>query len=172
MSNITLTKSEINSIANPSRRRFLKLGAGALSALIVLEIGGVGLLYLQPRQAVNSFGSVMVAGDVSEFPAGSVTEFINGRFFLVRTQDGGFLALYRRCPHLGCIINWNNGSEEFICPCHASSFDIHGNYNNTLIPRPLDMFVVTVEGEKVMVDISQRHQREQFTPAQLTYADL
>lgn len=172
MSNTTLTESELDSIANPSRRRFLKLGAGALSALVVLEIGGVGLLYLQPRQAANSAGGVVMAGDVSEFPLGSVTEFTNGRFFLVRAQDGGFMALYRRCPHLGCTINWDHGTEEFICPCHASSFDVHGNYNNTLIPRPLDMFAVTIENEKVMVDVSQRHQREQFSPVQLTYAGL
>ncbi len=30
------------------------------------------------------------------------------------------------CPHLGCIVAWNNAEKSFDCPCHWSSFDRYG----------------------------------------------
>jgi len=57
---------------NLSRRDFLKLGIGALSALAVLEMGGVSLFFMQPRRLVGEFGGIVNAGPVDSFPAGSV----------------------------------------------------------------------------------------------------
>lgn len=153
-----------------SRRSFLKLGLSALGAAALLEIGGVGLMYLRPKETAVSFGKVVNAGPIEAFPPGSVTEFTNGRFFLVRGEDGGFLAIYRRCPHLGCTVHWAPEEKQFHCPCHAASFDIHGDYNNPPVPRPLDTFPVTITEAGIMVDTSAIQQREKFTPEQLAYA--
>ena len=84
-----------------SRRDFLKLGLGALSALVVLEVGGASLLFMKPRSLEGEFGGRVNAGSVDSFPSGSVVQFPDGRFFLVRAHDGGFLAVYQRCTHLG-----------------------------------------------------------------------
>jgi cytochrome b6-f complex iron-sulfur subunit len=153
-----------------TRRDFLKLGVGALSALALLEVGGASFLFLQPRSLEGEFGGTVNAGLVDSFPPGSVVEFTNGRFYLVRSHDGGFLAVYRRCTHLGCTIEWQAQENQFYCPCHASSFDLHGDVENPPAPRALDTFPVTIDAEQVIVDTGTIQTRDSFTTDQLVYA--
>ena len=51
---------------------------------------------------------------MDSFPPGSVTEFPDGRFFLIRSHDGGFLAVYQRCTHLGCSVTWEADEGRFV----------------------------------------------------------
>jgi cytochrome b6-f complex iron-sulfur subunit len=162
-------KRGIPSASRLTRRNFLGLGLGALSTLAVLEIGGASLMFLRARSLQGEYGGTMTAGSVEDFPAGSVTEFEDGNFFLVRSSDGGFLAIYRRCPHLGCTVKWVEDQERFYCPCHASSFDKHGDFINQPVPRALDSFTVQIEENQVQVDTSKLIQREYFSPEELVY---
>lgn len=152
-----------------SRRRFLQLILGSLGALAALEVTGVGLLYLRPRAGAAQQHGKVLAGRVEEFPPGSVTEFRDGRFFLLRTADGGFLALYRRCPHLGCTLNWQPHTRQFYCPCHASTFDEYGNIADAPAGRALDTFAVSIENNQVIINTRLVIQRTQFSREQLTY---
>jgi cytochrome b6-f complex iron-sulfur subunit len=156
--------------AQVSRRDFLKLGIGALSALAVLEIGGASLLFMQPRSLEGEYGGMVSAGDPNSFQAGSVVQFPNGRFYLVRTHDGGFLALSQRCTHLGCSVTWEAGEGRFFCPCHASTFDLYGDVENPPAPRALDTFPVTIEGGQVLVNTAKIQSRDSFSAEQLAYA--
>ncbi|MCB8944459.1 MAG: Rieske (2Fe-2S) protein [Ardenticatenaceae bacterium] len=153
-----------------SRRDFIKLGLGALSAIAALEIGAASWLFLQARGQEERVGGKMVAGSVEDFPPGSVTEFKKSAFFLIRDAAGGFLAVYRRCPHLGCTVNWQPGGNGFHCPCHSADFDFYGDCQGPPVPRPLDTFAISIDEDRVMVDMSQPQQREQFNPTQLIYA--
>jgi cytochrome b6-f complex iron-sulfur subunit len=153
-----------------SRRDFMKLGIGTLSALAILEVGGASLAFMKPRSLEGEFGTEVNTGPVDSFPTSSVIQFPDGRFFLVRSGDGGFLALYQRCTHLGCSVTWEADQSRFFCPCHASSFDIHGNVENPPAPRALDTFPVTIEDGQVIVDTGQVQSRDAFTPEQLVYA--
>ncbi len=155
--------------AGLSRKNFLKMGLGALTGLAVLEMGGASLLFLRPRSLEGEFGGTVTAGAVSSFPAGSVTEFPEGRFFLIRAANGGFLAVYSRCPHLGCTVNWEAYNNRFYCPCHASSFDQYGNFESAPVPRPLDIFLVRIDNETVLVDTSQLQRRAGFGPEKLIH---
>ncbi len=152
-----------------TRRSFIKLGMGALSALAVLEIGGISLFFLRPRKQREEYGGVIEAGPVEDFPPGSVTEVQRANLYLIRCEDGGFLAVYRRCPHLGCSVKWSPEDEEFHCPCHASSFDFHGDYTSPPVPRPLDTFEVNIEDGQVMVNTARIQRREHFAPEQLVH---
>jgi cytochrome b6-f complex iron-sulfur subunit len=153
-----------------SRRSFLRMGMTTLGALAALELGSAGLIYLRAHSLEGQFGSVITAGVVEDFPAGSVTEFANARFFLVRAPEGGFLAVHSRCPHLGCTVYWEAEEEKFYCPCHASAFDFYGNFENPPVPRPLDIFPVEIDAGMVKVDTARLQTREVFEPEQLAYA--
>ncbi len=153
-----------------TRRDFLKLGMGVLSALAIAEIAGAGLLFLAPRSVEGAFGGVVTAGPVDSFPNGSITEFPDGRFFLIRAQDGGFLAVYRRCTHLGCSVSWKPDQNQFLCPCHGSHFDFYGDVENPPAPRALDTFSLFIEDGLVKVDTSRPQTRDEFQASQLVYA--
>lgn len=152
-----------------SRRNFLRMGVGALGTIALLEAGAAAFLFLRAGSQQGEFGGVITAGPVAGFAPGSVTEFADAHFFLVRAADGGFLALHSRCTHLGCTVNWVPGQGEFVCPCHAASFDEFGDFFGPPVPRPLDTFPISFAEGKVQVDTSEPQQREHYDPAQLVY---
>jgi glycine/D-amino acid oxidase-like deaminating enzyme/nitrite reductase/ring-hydroxylating ferredoxin subunit len=43
-----------------------------------------------------------------------------------RDRYGSFVELSAVCPHLGCIVSWNQAEESWDCPCHGSRFDPRG----------------------------------------------
>ena len=152
------------------RRDFLKLSWGILAGLVTAEFGGLTMAYMQPRLAEGEFGSVISVGNVDDFPPGSVTHISDGRFYLSRLADGGFLALYQRCTHLGCNVPWDQTANAFICPCHNSQFTSDGSLVNPPAPRPLDLFPVIIEDGVVKVDTGKPLNRQTFDPSQVVYA--
>lgn len=151
------------------RRDFLKITWMALGGLAALEMGAITLAYMQPRLAEGEFGGQINAGKVDDFPPGSVTHIPNGRFYLARLADGGFLALYQRCTHLGCNVPWEQTQNAFICPCHNSQFTVEGDVLNPPAPRPLDLFSVSIQDGQVMVDTSRPITRQQYEDSQVVY---
>jgi cytochrome b6-f complex iron-sulfur subunit len=95
---------------------------------------------------------------------------VRGRFYLVRLAEGGFLALTRKCTHLGCTVPWVAQENSFVCPCHASVFDITGSVINSPAPRALDMYPITIENDLVKVDISKPIRRSAFKAEQVVYS--
>jgi cytochrome b6-f complex iron-sulfur subunit len=151
------------------RRNFLQAGLKVLGVLAVVEVGAAGLLFLRARSLEGKFGGVITVGKVDEFKPGTVVEFDDGNFYLVCTNDGGFMAIYRRCPHLGCTVNWVPQKEKFFCPCHAASFDQYGEYESQVVSRAMDTFQVNFEDGLVKVDTSQVQTRQHHNPENIKY---
>lgn len=152
-----------------TRRNFLQSSLKALGALAVIELGGAGFLFLRSHTLDGEFGGVITVGAVEEFIRGSVVEYEEGNFFLVRKEDGGFLSIYRRCPHLGCTVKWVAEKEKFYCPCHSASFDPNGDFQNQIVSRALDTFPVSIDKGMVKVDTSKVITREKHSPEDIAY---
>jgi cytochrome b6-f complex iron-sulfur subunit len=153
-----------------SRRSLLYWFALTLGGVALAEAIWVSVSFLKPRkkQTANADqDTIVVAGPIDAFEPNSVTAFQKGKFYLVRLDDGGFLALHRKCTHLGCTVPWNAETQRFACPCHASSFDIRGDVLNPPAPRALDLFPVRIENDIVKVQIDKPITREKFEPSQV-----
>ena len=156
---------------NITRRDFLTLFWGAAGALVLSESVLVGLRFLSPRPTEGEFGGSFNLGLPDQYPPGSVTPVEAGRFYLVRLQDGGFLAVYRRCTHLGCAVPYEPATAQFVCPCHGSAFTMEGDVLNTPAPRPLDLFQLTFnESGEILVDSSVPIERDQISVDHIVYA--
>ena len=58
--------------------------------------------------------------------------------------DGGIVALYQKCPHLGCRVPECVTSQWFECPCHGSKYNRVGEKRGGPAPRGMDRFAVEV----------------------------
>ena len=143
-----------------SRRNILQITfwAGLLGAVGALAGTLVDMLY--PR-GVTGFGGVFSPGTVDQFPPGTKKQFLDGKYWLVNLtaeQGGpGFLALWQKCPHLGCTVPWREGfsftdlttNQEkrgwFRCPCHGSTYTDAGVRVFGPAPRSMDVMEVTID---------------------------
>ncbi len=155
-----------------SRRGFLKMGWAGLGVLVLGETAFIGFKFFAPRVAEGEFGGVFTVGSVEDFPPGSVTPFNEGRFYLVRLMDGGFLAVYRQCTHLGCAVPWDAEKQRFVCPCHGSEFEMDGEVLNAPAPRPLDLFAIYIEGGEINVDTGDKTERDNTDQNSAVYAEV
>ncbi len=129
-----------------TRREFLNYAWLASLGILVAEIGGVGYLFAMPRFRAGEFGGQFSVGIVADYSLEDDPEFIlKGNFYMVRDDDG-MLALYKVCPHLGCLVPWVRDENRFICPCHGSQYERDGTYISGPAPRGLDRFVIQVIG--------------------------
>ena len=154
-----------------TRRSFLWRLWLAICGLALVEYVLIAADFLRPHRGRGSDDAgIVVAGPIDRFEPGSVTAFPAGKFYLARLDDGGFLALSRRCTHLGCTVPWNARENAFVCPCHSSSFDITGEVLSPPAPRPLDLHPVRIENGIVKVDTGERVRRSAFGSGQVTRA--
>jgi cytochrome b6-f complex iron-sulfur subunit len=155
---IAIERSEAKQI---SRRNLLGitfwvgLGGG------LLAFAGSMVDFLYPR-GITGFGSVVQAGNVSQYPPGTKTQVPSGKFWMVNLteeQGGpGFLALWWKCPHLGCTVPWRptftfvdpgTGAAKqgwFRCPCHGSTYNDAGVRVFGPAPRSMDRMEITIDG--------------------------
>jgi cytochrome b6-f complex iron-sulfur subunit len=66
------------------------------------------------------------------------------------------LALYRKCPHLGCQIpQLCDTSHWFECLCHGSKYTILGEKRDGPAPRGMDRFNVLIQDGVYVIDTSE-----------------
>ena len=151
-----------------TRRALLRGGFGVGLASVFAAMGGIVVDFLWQRN-VAGFGGVVTAGAPADFPPGSKTIVRAGKFWLVNLtaeQGGpGFLALWQKCPHLGCIVPWEprfgfvdpkSGDHTegwFRCPCHQSTYNHAGVRVYGPAPRSMDRMALQItEDGYIQVD--------------------
>jgi len=137
------------------RRRLITylLGFSALATLGGVLTPIIGYLWPPSRASGREGGRVQI-GTPDDFPAGQgkVVPVNDKPVIVVNTAQGGLKAFSAICTHLGCIVEWDQGRQIILCPCHDGRFNpINGAVISGPPPAPLPQLALTVEGETVYV---------------------
>jgi len=161
-----------------SRRSFMRRMLGAGVGLMSLEFIGGSIAFLWPRAAEgmgveHELGTLdQINGFFPTWAQGEPMEFRPARAFIVNVPAAKamalgapvsvpdptateILALWRKCPHLGCMIpKACETRSRFQCYCHQSTYNILGEKLELgPAPRGMDRFPVRIdEGGVVFVD--------------------
>jgi cytochrome b6-f complex iron-sulfur subunit len=74
----------------------------------------------------------------------------------VAPVDASVLALFRKCPHLGCQIpQLCDQSQWFECLCHGSKYTVLGEKRAGPAPRGMDRFNVEMDNKTYVIDTSE-----------------
>jgi cytochrome b6-f complex iron-sulfur subunit len=157
-----------------TRRIFLLGGFWSAFALAMVGILGSPLDFLWPRNLKGFGGPITVAPDRVPVEGADPQRIIEGKFWLLNLKagpttspgvdtPGGLLALYQKCPHLGCTVpyrpdfTFDNVKGWFRCPCHGSTYSKDGGVKVFgPAPRPLDVFPITVGDDKSLTVLTGR----------------
>ncbi|HTI29716.1 MAG TPA: Rieske (2Fe-2S) protein [Methylomirabilota bacterium] len=168
-------------IGEISRRRFLGRMLGVGAGILGLEFIGGSLAFLWP-QIRSGLGAKFPVGTLQDIVAEQAS-FANGwpfavaatRSFLINVpaaralalgQDASIpnptadqlLALYRKCPHLGCQVpGLCDELKRFTCRCHGSTYNILGEkLKEGPAQRGMDRFAVEIGANGIVtIDTSQ-----------------
>jgi len=160
-----------------SRRQFLNrasvtlMGAslGAFGAAVVgflwkgssggfgskITIGNLDAVISQIRSGKGFYYVPEARSWITEFPAESLSKakaVYGSQSAVYAGMEAGLVALYQKCPHLGCRVPECSSSQWFECPCHGSQYNRVGEKKGGPAPRGMDRFGVSVSNGSVVVD--------------------
>lgn len=129
-----------------NRRGFLLTFLGGLAA------AWAGFL-VQRRLLSPATGEAKpVQVPLADLPVGGVRQitYETNPVLVMRSQEG-IVAMSMVCTHLACTVQWQEGKQEFYCPCHQGKFDRNGEVISGPPPVPLERVPVKVVQEQVIV---------------------
>lgn len=158
------------------RRAFLnRVMLGSL-AIFAVALGGGTIATLWPTVRRGAFGSKIIAGklddlhqqiELHKMPVYNLA----GHFYIVKYESNdpdnpyvragvvadGLMALYQKCPHLGCRVPFCPTSQYFECPCHGARFNYAGEVRRGPAPAGMWRFPIEVTPDGyVVVDTGMR----------------
>lgn len=160
-----------------SRRQFFNRASVTLMSASLGAFGAAVLAFLW-KGSSGGFGSKITVGPVddvidqirankgfyyvpqarawiTEFPKEALTKAraaYGGQSSVMAGMEAGIIALYQKCPHLGCRVPECASSQWFECPCHGSSYNRVGEKKAGPAPRGMDRFGVSVNNGVLVVD--------------------
>lgn len=69
---------------------------------------------------------------------GGIIEYNGEKIGVYKDVHNNIHAVYTKCPHLGCQLEWNPDERSWDCPCHGSRFDYRGNLMDNPAMEPLE----------------------------------
>jgi cytochrome b6-f complex iron-sulfur subunit len=67
-----------------------------------------------------------------------------GKVFICKEQEG-IKVFDAHCTHMGCVLNFDETKQRFICPCHSSEFALDGTRIKGPAKRDLDIIKSKIE---------------------------
>lgn len=158
-----------------TRRQFFNRSIVLVMGLALSGFGAAVIAFLWP-QPKGGFGSKIRVGNVSdvvakieasagflylaegrmwitEYPASALEKAQNVYpASMMAGLEAGVIALYQKCPHLGCRVPSCATSQWFECPCHGSQYNQAGEKKGGPAPRGMDHFAMEVAGGVLTVN--------------------
>jgi cytochrome b6-f complex iron-sulfur subunit len=88
------------------------------------RVGGGVTLTIDPSSPLSAVGSA------------ALVQTSIGDFLVAHTAQNSFVALSAVCTHQTCTIT-GFGNQNYVCPCHGSTFDVNGRVLGGPAPAPL-----------------------------------
>lgn len=133
------------------RRAFLLMIAGGLGALLAAAAGWPLLRFLAPAQQAGAGTAVALPRASVKVGAAHFFQYRGKPAVVVQPKPGEYLALSAVCTHLGCVVQWQEGKGEFVCPCHGGRFSSAGTVLGGPPPRPLESLAVAIDGDQLRI---------------------
>ena len=119
-----------------------KIRVGNVSDVIAKIQASAGFLYLaEGRMWITQYPASALEKAKKVYPQ----PVLNG-------MEAGVVALYQKCPHLGCRVPSCATSQWFECPCHGSQYNQVGEKKGGPAPRGMDHFAMEVTGGVLTVN--------------------
>lgn len=145
-----------------NRRDFLKKAIKIFFSSLAIVVFSVFFVYIYPSKIRQRKTHYIYLMDEDDLPKRGVRKIdfeykleervITNRVFLAAINDG--LTVFSSvCTHLGCLVNWDNNKNEFLCPCHGGKYNINGDVIAGPPPKPLTRLPLEIREGKVYVGI-------------------
>jgi menaquinol-cytochrome c reductase iron-sulfur subunit len=148
-----------------SRRNFYVVAIYGLWGAISTALGIPALIYLLIPPRVRKVSEWIELGDITRLTPNAPVEMTFRRnrvdgwklisekstAWVVKSVDNHVTAFGPQCTHLGCAYHWEEGKNQFLCPCHTSLFGLDGKVLAGPAPRPLDRYETRLNGNKLLV---------------------
>ena len=148
-----------------TRRSFYSAAIAGLGGLMtaVLALPAAAYLFVKPKSQKQS--DFVPAADLSQLTVGKPEEVVFRRTrvdgwrvlnekstaWVLRKDDQNVIAFAPQCTHLGCAYHWDEKENNFLCPCHTSTFSIDGKVLSGPAPRPLDRLATKIDQGKILI---------------------
>ncbi|GAB4363698.1 MAG: Rieske (2Fe-2S) protein [Calditrichia bacterium] len=136
-----------------SRRSFINyLLSTSLGAFLTSVLYPI-FQYLKPPKIPEAQPANVLAGTLYELKPESAKIIRFGRkpVIVIRTGQGKVLAFSAVCTHLSCIVQYRKDLKHIWCACHNGHYDLTGRNIAGPPPRPLPVFRVDIQAEKIYV---------------------
>jgi cytochrome b6-f complex iron-sulfur subunit len=121
-----------------------KVTVGKVDDIVIQIRANKGFLYVPQARAW-----------VTEYPKEALSKakaVYSNQTTVLAGMEGGLLALYQKCPHLGCRVPTCASSQWFECPCHGSQYNRVGEKKGGPAPRGMDRFGVSTANGVFVID--------------------
>jgi cytochrome b6-f complex iron-sulfur subunit len=120
-----------------------------------INVGKVNDVISEIRAGGGFFYNATARSWVTQYPIDAVPKAkgIPNYKPLLDGMQNGLIAMYQKCPHLGCRVPQCVSSQWFECPCHGSQYNRVGEKKGGPAPRGMTHFVLSVtDAGDVVID--------------------